>query len=41
MNECEIGDLVIDVGKRAPQAVAAEIAMRLGLIREAVTGNDR
>ncbi len=41
MNERGIGDLVIDVGKRAPQAVAAEIAMRLGLIRKAGVEEDR
>ena len=40
MNEREIGDFVIDVGRRPPQEVAAEIAMRLGLIGEAAAGND-
>lgn len=41
MSERKIGDLVIDVGRRAPQEVASEIAMRLGLIPEAVAGQDR
>lgn len=41
MSAREIGDLVIDVGRRSPQEVSTEIARRLGLMQDEDAGTDR